>query len=121
MEYSIGEVLSMVGTLLLMIAVFVGSYYVSKLVGKRYSLHDSGASKKLKVIESTPVGKDSAIMVIKAGERVYLIGTTPRELTFLSELDAESFPDTPGNEIPRQSFGSILRSAISGKNSGSQE
>lgn len=121
MEYTTGEVLSMVGTLLLMIAVFVGAYYVSKLVGKRYSLHDTGTSKKLKVIESTPVGKDSAVMVIKAGERVFLIGATPRELTFLSELDAESFPDTPGQERPKQNFGSILRSAISGKNSTSQE
>ena len=121
MELEVGDIISAVGTILLMIAVFVGAYYVSKLVGGRYSISGGGGSKRVTVLESTPVGKDSAVVVVKAGERVFLIGTTPRELTFLSELDAESFPDMPETAKPKQSFSSVLRGIVPGKNSGRGE
>lgn len=122
MPLEVVDIISAVGTILLMIAVFVGAYYVSKLVGKRYSITGSaGVSKRVKVLESTAVGKDSSVIVIRAGEKVLLIGATPKELTFLSELDAESFPDIPEDNKPRQSFRSVLRSVMPGKNSGSGE
>lgn len=122
MELEVGDIISAIGTILLMLAVFVGAYYVSKLVGRRYSIQGrQGASKRVSVLESTPVGKDSAVVVVKAGERVFLIGTTPRELTFLSELDPESFPDLPAENKPAQSFRSVLRSVMPGKSSGRGE
>ena len=122
MEFTAGEIFSAIGTVLLMIAVFVGAYYVSKLVGRGYLVQSkSSAGRHLSVLESTPVGKDSAVVVIKAGERVFLIGTTPRELTFLSELDAESFPDAPEQTVPKQSFLSVLKSVTPGKKNGSGE
>lgn len=122
MNFTAGEILSAIGTLVLMIAVFVGAYYVSKLVARGYNLPGKGANeKRVSVLESTRVGKDSAIMVVKAGERVFLVGATPRELNLLSELDAESFPDTPAQGFQKQSFRAVLKGVLNGKNGASGE
>ena len=90
------EILSIVGTLVLMVAVFVGAYYFSKYVGRHYRTR-YGATKNLSILESQSVGKDGAILIVKAAGRAFLVGATPREFTLLGELDPDTLetPDAP--------------------------
>lgn len=106
------EVLSMAGTLVLMLAVFAGAYFVSKFVAKKYS-PQAGASKNLSIIESLLVGKDKSLLVVRAAERVFLIGSTSREFTFLSELNSEEFPISREKKPQNKDFRSTLRDVIS--------
>ncbi|MBS7402653.1 MAG: FliO/MopB family protein [Oscillospiraceae bacterium] len=114
MPNTTGEIISIIGTLLLMVAVFVGAYYVTRLVGKRYNVPTGGA-KRVFVLESTPVGKDSALMVVKAGEKIFLVGSTSHGINLISELDPESFPYEP-TEQPKNSFRSVFRNTLIMKN-----
>ncbi|MEG1166172.1 MAG: flagellar biosynthetic protein FliO [Oscillospiraceae bacterium] len=114
MEWS--EVVSIIGTILLMVAVFVGAYFVSKFVGKRYQPR-YGFQKNIKILETTPIGKDRALMLVKAGEKVFLLGSTHSQFSLLSELDPQAFTETPEREpIIKKDFVSAMRDAIKNRN-----
>ncbi|NLV86543.1 MAG: flagellar biosynthetic protein FliO [Clostridiales bacterium] len=107
------EILSMAGTLALMLAVFAGAYFVSKLVGKKYSTL-SNTAKNLSVISTLSIGKDKSLLVIKAADKAFLIGVTERQITTLCELDPKDFPE-PAEEKPHtKDFRSTLKDVISG-------
>lgn len=43
----------------------------------------------LKVLAQTALGKDQSLLVVAAGERYFLLGATPSQITKLAELTAE--------------------------------
>ncbi len=95
-----------------MIAVFAAAYFVSKYVGKRYK-SNYGFSKHISVIVSTIIGKDRSLLIVKAGGKAFLIGSTPNEFTLLSELDAQQI--AADSEIPeptQKDFVSTFRDVI---------
>lgn len=109
------EVLSVIGTIVLMIAVFVAAYFVSKYVGKHYKPH-YGYSKHITVIDSTVIGKDRSLLIVKVGEKAFLIGSTPNEFTLLSEVDSGQFEgDSEIREPQQKEFISIFRDVIKSK------
>ncbi len=111
---SFGQIASMVGTVILMVAVFVGAYYVSKFIGKRYQPRN-GIAKNITIIESQNVGKDKALFIVKAANRAFLIGSSPHEFSLISELDPENIIDVPETSPFKKDFSSVLRSALLGK------
>lgn len=112
---SFPEIMSTIGTILLMVAVFVGAYFVSKYVGKHYQPHN-GSSGNISVIESQSVGKDRALIIVKTADRAFLIGTTPREFTLISELDVEKLSPVIEEKPVSKDFYAMFHTAIAGKN-----
>lgn len=104
----------MIGTIVLMIAVFVGAYYVSKFVGKRYQSHYN-LSENLVILESQNIGKDRALIIVKAADKMFLIGSSPQQITLISELNPDELAETPLDLSERKDFSSFLRTAIKGK------
>jgi flagellar biogenesis protein FliO len=111
---SLGQAASMIGTVILMIGVFVGAYYVSKFVGKRYQPRN-GAAKNISILESQNVGKDKSILLVKAANRVFLIGSAPNEFSLISELDPDSIIDVQETSPLKKDFSSILRFTLMSK------
>lgn len=108
------EILSMIGTIVLMIAVFVGAYYVSKFVGKRYQTRYD-FSKNISILESRNIGKDKALLIVKAGDKAFLVGSSPHQLTLIGELNPDGLVEVT-NEMPeKRDFSSVLRTALKGK------
>ncbi|MEA4896424.1 MAG: flagellar biosynthetic protein FliO [Oscillospiraceae bacterium] len=109
------EVLSIIGTLVLMAAVFAAAYFVSKYVGKHYK-PSFGLSKNISVIDSAVVGKDRSLLLVKVGEKALLIGSTPNEFTLLSELEAGQFEAASETEqAPQKDFITTFRSVVKSK------
>lgn len=109
------EALSIIGTIVLMIAVFAAAYFVSKYVGKHYR-PNYGSSKNITVLESTVIGKDRSLLLVKVGEKAFLIGSTPNEFTFLSELSFDQFAsDSETEQALPNDFITTFRSVIKSK------
>ena len=109
------EALSIIGTIVLMIGVFAAAYFVSKYVGKRYK-PNYGLSKNITVIDSTAVGKDRLLLLVKVGEKAFFIGSIPNEFTFLSELNADQFTaDSHTDQALQNDFISTFRNVIKSK------
>ena len=57
-------------------------------------------SGRLRVVERVALGPDRALVLVRAGGRVFLVGSAPQQLTLLAELDADAFPESGGQPEP---------------------
>jgi len=84
-------ILTGIGTMVLMFAVFVGAYYFSKFVSKKYQ-PKYGNLKNIEIIERMPVGKDQSLALVKVSDKVFLLAFTAQSVTKIEEMDASLFP-----------------------------
>lgn len=68
------------------------SYFATKNLAKKFSLNGKGGQ-NLKIIETVSTGRESRLLLVKAGEKFLLIGVTPSNLTLISELSGENIKD----------------------------
>lgn len=93
MEVEVKTILSVMGTLVLTIIVFVAAYWVSKTVGRSYqSTSKSTKPNGIKMIDRHVMGKEQGLYLVQVGGRVFLIGATAQSIVKLDELDATLFP-----------------------------
>jgi flagellar protein FliO/FliZ len=82
------EFLGMLIQLILALAVTLGLMFLSfRLVGAKLSNIDS--KKYIKIIERVQVTKENAIVVVKIGQKGYIITSTSGHMEKLSELSEE--------------------------------
>ena len=104
------EILSLIGTLVLMLAVFVGAYYASRLIGRRYQPKIQG-TKTVEILERTAIGKEQFLLVIKTGSRAFLLGVAPQHIETICELDPAALPESPPSQGPGREFRFLLKEA----------
>ena len=85
-------ILTGIGTMVLMFVVFVGAYYFSKFVSKKYQ-PKYGNLKNIEIIERMPVGKDQSLALVKVSDKVFLLAFTAQSVTKIEEMDASLFPE----------------------------
>lgn len=92
MGQDITTILTGIGTIVLMLAVFVGAYYFSKFVSKSYQ-PKYGRTRNIEIIERMPVGKDQTLALVKVSDKVFLLAFTAQSVTKIEEMDASLFPE----------------------------
>jgi len=85
-------ILTGIGTIVLMLAVFVGAYYFSKFVSKKYQ-PKNGGTRNIEIIERMAVGKDQSLALVKVSDKVFLLAFTAQSVTKIEEMDASLFPE----------------------------
>ena len=118
-------ILTGIGTVVLMLAVFVGAYYFSKFISKKYQ-PKYGSAKNIEIIERMVVGKDQSLALVKVLDKVFLLAFTAQSVTKIEEMDASLFPvNTDIEKIGDTSFMSIFTDAynnlLNKKNEGKGE
>ena len=86
------QVLSVIGLLAVVLLVLVGAYCFTRWAGPNLSggLFAAGrGGRRLQVLDRAVVGRDQALLVVKAGQRYLLLGCTSAGLTLLAELTQE--------------------------------
>lgn len=74
--------------LILFVGILYLSYVATKGISKKLSLNGRGG-KNLKIIESVSVGRESSMLLVKAGEKILVVGATSHSLTLISELSPD--------------------------------
>lgn len=73
--------------------------------------------RQLKVIEKLVVGTNRTLMVVKAGEKILLIGVTMQQMSMLSELDHDEWQKIlKDREKGGEGFANILGSFMHSSN-----
>lgn len=103
------DILTVAGMLVLMILVFVGAYFASRLVGGGLGKIPGVSGGKLKLLERTALGHDKYLLLVRSGDKVLLLGVTAHNVTKLDELDSDLFPDGP--QAPSPDFLTALKGA----------
>lgn len=92
MGQTVETILVGIGTIVLMLAVFVGAYYFSKFFAKQYQPKIGGKLKNIEIIERMAVGKDQSLALVRVSDKVFLLAFTAQSVTKIEEMDASLFP-----------------------------
>ena len=93
MGQTVESILVGIGTIVLMLAVFVGAYYFSKFFAKQYQPKMGGKLKNIEIIERMAVGKDQSLALVRVSDKVFLLAFTAQSVTKIEEMDASLFPE----------------------------
>jgi flagellar biogenesis protein FliO len=93
MGQTVESILVGIGTIVLMLAVFVGAYYFSKFFAKQYQPKMGGKVRNIEIIEQMAVGKDQSLALVRVSDKVFLLAFTAQSVTKIEEMDASLFPE----------------------------
>lgn len=79
------------------VIILGAAYYATRFIAKKGIT--SMSNKNLKVVETLSLGLDKSLMLVKAGEQYFLLGSTPKGITLLSQLEPEKLSLTNGSEL----------------------
>lgn len=104
MEYW-SQILSVCGLLAVVLLVLAGAYLFTRWAGQNLSggLFVPRVGGRLQVLDRASVGRDQVLLVVKAGGRYLLLGSSPSGLTLLAELtqeEGERWDPPPSPEGP---------------------
>ena len=85
------EVLSVLGLLAVVLLVLAGAYLFTRWAGQSLGggLLSARSNGRLQVLDRAAVGRDQNLLVVRAGQRYLLLGSTPAGVTLLLELTRE--------------------------------
>lgn len=103
------DIISVLGAILMIIAVVVLAFYSTRWLGKR--MGGSASGRYLTVIDRVSLGQDKYLAVVKVGHKHLLIGVSSGSVTNLGELDEQ---DLAAAQPPPQppSFGDAFKHSL---------
>lgn len=101
--------LGMLGAVLLVTGLAYG--FTRFVLGRSFSSPGSRKS-RMQVVDGISLGKDQKVVLLRAGERYYLLGAGSQNISLLRELSPEEAEPWKDREIPAASgFMEILQKA----------
>ena len=95
------------------------AYWFTRYVVGNMAMGRLARGRRMEVLEQVPVGKDQRLMLVKVGERLYLLGAAPGGFTNLGEIPRELLdqqqtdqPDIPPAGGLPESFAQALRRVL---------
>lgn len=110
-ESLIGQIGTVIGTLIGIAAILYLAYIATKLLGRRMNIRPGG-SRRLQIIDSVSVGKDKSVMIVKAGERTFLVGAAQGGVSLISELDSSEFEAEDTKPLKQSETGMDFKTAF---------
>ncbi|MEY8402898.1 flagellar biosynthetic protein FliO [Oscillospiraceae bacterium 44-34] len=99
----IPQILSVLGMLAVVLLVLTGAFLFTRWAGRNLGggFAGLGGGRRIEVLDRTGLGKDQAILLVRAGGRYLLLGSAPGGLALLAELTREEgeeweTPASPG-------------------------
>ena len=104
--------LSLLGMLAVMLLILAGAYGATRWAGRGFGGAFTGG--RLRVLDRARVGREQQVLVVQAGERYFLLGSSPSQVSLLAELsreEAQALCQRPEQPAP-PSFREALRTVL---------
>lgn len=113
LQSPVSVVLSLLGGLLLFALVLLLAWLCTRWLGGYYRARGTQGG-TVRVLERTVIGPDRTLMVVRCGERVWLLGVTPQNITPIGELSPDAYPEDGAPEILQgpMEFSAALQDAV---------
>lgn len=102
------DIFATVGMLVVMVLVFVGAYYASRMLAQHYQ-SGGGRSGNVKILERTAIGQNTWLVLVQVRGQVHLLGVTQKQITCLSTFPEDKIESLPQQDLPTVNFKEILR------------
>jgi flagellar biosynthetic protein FliO len=92
------EAFNIVIYLFFFVLVMIGAYYASRWISlKSFKLFKG---KYMDIVERVSIDKDKSFILLKKGEKVYLVGVTNQNMTLLDNFESTELPEVKEAEKP---------------------
>lgn len=108
---TLSAVASVVFILLVFIAVIAATFFVTKLIGKKYATAQGSNSGAITILDRAYVGQDRMLLIVRAAGRTLLLGVTPNHIETLSELEEDQLPQLP-QQAQESSFSDMFKDVM---------
>ncbi|ADU28057.1 flagellar biosynthetic protein FliO [Ethanoligenens harbinense] len=103
------EIIKLLLTLAIVVLFFFLAYVVTRIVAGGHFLGMRGG-RNIRVLEKVPLSRDSSILLVRAVDKVLVVGVTSSGMTTLRELDPETVEQ---EEVPAaQDFATVFKVAL---------
>ena len=102
--------LSLLGMLAVMLLILAGAYGATRWAGRGFGGAFTGG--RLRVLDRARVGREQQVLVVQAGERYFLLGSSPAQVSLLAELsreEGELWHSPPPNAGRQGDFRTLLK------------
>jgi flagellar biosynthetic protein FliO len=99
-----GGFLDYLGILIVFCAILFLAWLTTRLIGKR--LGGDVRSRRMQVVETLPLGMDRSLMLVRVGQKHYLLATGRGRTDFMAEVDPG--PESEAAAAAPQDFRTVL-------------
>ena len=103
------EFFQVLAVLVVVIGIFFLAWYIPHLIARRGNFTSRG--RNVAILEKLPVSRDSYIMLVKAFDKIVLVGVTPGGMTTLKELEDGDYSPEDINSA-QQSFSQVFKTVL---------
>ena len=107
-----GGAVEIVFILIVFFCILLLAYAVTRFIAKRVA--GRLKSRYLEVIDTLAVGADAQLLIVKAGEEIFLAAKSQKHISLLSKLDLD-IEDTREGAGPAPGFAESFRTVLEGK------
>ena len=88
-----GSFLYFFGILILFCAILFLAWLTTRLVGRRMT--GERRSKLMRIVETLPLGMDRNLVLVRVGDKHYLLATSRNRTDFMGEVQPGEIPESP--------------------------
>ena len=105
------DLLSLLSILLTLALALLACYLVTRWMGLGLGSRLGAGGQHVRVLERVPVGRDQALVVVRAANRFFLLGSSPSGFSLLAELTEEELSASSSDGVPPEppDFRALLR------------
>ena len=106
------DLLSLLGIVLTLALVLLASYLAARWAGTGLGGRlGAGGGQHVRVLERVSLGRDQTIVVVRAANRYFLLGSSPSGFSLLAELTEEELSAPSSDGVPPEppDFRALLR------------
>lgn len=102
--------ISSLSFILIMVAILFAAYAAARLAGAR--MRRLSRSRCMEILDQVQVAKDKTILLLKVGERVYVVGSTAQGMNSIGELPFSELSSIPEETAGATDFRSVLKDSL---------
>ena len=94
MQEPIRAALSIIGILIILIACYYTTYFISRRASGQKSGKNRGGARNIAVLERFAISKDKSFCIVEVAGKIYFIGVTNQSMTLLDTLDSAEYAES---------------------------
>lgn len=112
-----GDFLTVLFTLLLLVGIFVGAFLVLKFASKKGKNARIYSSDNIEILDELKISPDNSIVIVKVKAQIMMLGIAQGSISLIKEFDEDEYPYAPSDKPKRyasstfsEALGNSLRS-----------
>ena len=114
MNITVTDILTMIGSFILIILVLFAAWYATRWYARR--MGPSVGGRNIRVVDRATLANNAAIVIAEICGRYYLFGVSERRVSLIQEL--VDFEEESRHSEPPVTFQSLLEKFTAGRNAG---